>query len=73
SKTSTAATVPAVPESMLADMAIKPAAGNGQWQNIDLPPILMENGSWRRHFIPTVLLWAGSQSRFWTIETANLL
>ncbi|KAG1841255.1 hypothetical protein F4604DRAFT_1690389 [Suillus subluteus] len=52
------ATVPAVPESMLADMAIKPAAGSGQWQNTDLPPILTENGSWRRHFIPTVLLWA---------------
>ncbi|KAG2100481.1 uncharacterized protein F5147DRAFT_655590, partial [Suillus discolor] len=35
--------VPTVPESMLADMAIKPAAGNGQWQNTDLPPMLTEN------------------------------
>ncbi|KAG1722010.1 hypothetical protein EDB19DRAFT_1916955 [Suillus lakei] len=31
STTSTTATVPTVPESMLVDMAIKPAAGNGQW------------------------------------------
>ncbi|KAG1771529.1 hypothetical protein EDD22DRAFT_947964 [Suillus occidentalis] len=30
-KTLTGATVPAVPESMLTDMAIKPVTGNGQW------------------------------------------
>ncbi|KAG2122709.1 hypothetical protein BD769DRAFT_1670635 [Suillus cothurnatus] len=59
STTSTTATVPAVSESMLVDMAIKPAAGNGQWRNTDLPPMLTENGSWRRQFVPTVLLWAG--------------
>ncbi|KAG2080560.1 hypothetical protein BD769DRAFT_1399677 [Suillus cothurnatus] len=73
STTSTTATVPAVSESMLADMAIKPAAGNGQWRNTDLPPMLTENGSWHRQFVPTVLLWAGSQSSFWTIEAADLL
>jgi hypothetical protein len=73
STTSTTATVPAVSESMLADMAIKPAAGNGQWQNTDLPPMLTENGSWRRQFVLTVLLWVGSQSSFWTIEAADLL
>ncbi|KAG2111406.1 hypothetical protein BD769DRAFT_1674412 [Suillus cothurnatus] len=66
-------TVPAVSESMLVDMAIKPAAGNGQWRNTDLPPMLTENGSWRRQFVPTVLLWAGSRSSFWTIEAADLL
>jgi hypothetical protein len=58
---------------MLADMVIKPAAGNGQWRNTDLPPILTENGLWHRQFIPTVLLWAGSQSSFWTIKAADLL
>ncbi|KAG2124063.1 hypothetical protein BD769DRAFT_1669554 [Suillus cothurnatus] len=73
STTSTTATVPAVSESMLVDMAIKPAAGNGQWRNTDLPPMLTENGSWRRQFVPTVLLWAGSRSSFWTIEAADLL
>ncbi|KAG2104268.1 hypothetical protein BD769DRAFT_1676255 [Suillus cothurnatus] len=73
SKTSITAAILTVPESMLADMAIKPAAGNGQWQNTDLPPILTENGLWHRQFIPTVLLWAGSQSSFWTIKAADLL
>ncbi|KAG2134173.1 uncharacterized protein EDB93DRAFT_1254605 [Suillus bovinus] len=73
SKTSTTPAVPTVPESMLADMAIKPVAGNDQWQNTDLPPMLTENGLWHRQFVPTVLLWAGSQLKFWTIEAADLL
>lgn len=73
SKTLMKPAIPAVPESMLADMAIRPAAGNGQWQNTDLPPMLTENGLWRRQFVPTILLWAGSQSSFWTIEAADLL
>ncbi|KAG1844308.1 hypothetical protein C8R48DRAFT_780371 [Suillus tomentosus] len=64
--------VPAMSESMLADMATKPRTGN-QWRNTDLPLIMLENGAWRRQFIPTVLLWAGSQPNFWTIEAPDLL
>jgi len=64
--------IPAMSESMLADMATKPKTGS-QWHNTDLLPIMLENGAWRRQFIPTVLLWAGSQPNFWTIEAPNLL
>ncbi|KAG2137010.1 hypothetical protein DEU56DRAFT_912781 [Suillus clintonianus] len=64
---------PDVPESMLADMATKPAPGSTQWRNTDLPPLMMVNKLWRKQFIPTVLLWAGSQPNFWTIEAADLL
>ncbi|KAG2051937.1 hypothetical protein BDR06DRAFT_1009871 [Suillus hirtellus] len=64
--------VPAVSESMLADMATKPRIGN-QWHNTDLLLIMLENGAWHWQFIPTVLLWAGSQPDFWTIDAPDLL
>ncbi|KAG2090358.1 uncharacterized protein F5147DRAFT_780314 [Suillus discolor] len=56
---------------MSADLATKPKSGN-QWQNTDLPPIMLEDGAWRRSFIPTVFLWAGSQPNFWCIEAEKL-
>ncbi|KAG2073169.1 hypothetical protein BDR04DRAFT_1116517 [Suillus decipiens] len=51
------------PSLMSADMAMKPKSGN-QWQNTDLPPIMLEDGAWHRSFIPTVFLWAALQAIF---------
>lgn len=56
---------------MSADLATKPKSGN-QWQNTDLPPIMLEDGTWHRSFIPTVFLWAGAQPNFWCIEAKKL-
>ncbi|KAG1717882.1 hypothetical protein EDD22DRAFT_964301, partial [Suillus occidentalis] len=60
------------PSVMSADMMTKPKSGN-QWQNTNLPPLMLEDGMWQRSFIPTVFLWAGAQPNFWSIETEKLL
>ncbi|KAG2030118.1 hypothetical protein BDR03DRAFT_1017503 [Suillus americanus] len=52
---------------------LEPPKTGSQWQNTDLPPIMLKGGAWRRRFIPMVFLWAGAQPKFWSIKTKKLL